>query len=90
MVLLRHHHHLLTSPCAVNGTTEQKLDRLAIREICEGWPCHRDAQEWSRYRACFAPNAYVFTTWSAGKTIDEFIEVSKKGFKYVQRARLMF
>lgn len=34
----------------VNGTVEQKLDRLAIREICEGWPTHRDAQEWPRVR----------------------------------------
>ena len=38
---------------AVNGTTEQKLDRLAIRELCEGWPTHRDAQEWEKFRELF-------------------------------------
>ncbi|OXM75869.1 hypothetical protein C364_06419 [Cryptococcus neoformans Bt63] len=65
----------------VNGTVEQKLDRLAIREICEGWPTHRDAQEWPRYRPLFDDDAYIFTTWSGGCTIDEFIEVSKKGFQ---------
>lgn len=34
-----------------NGPDKDKLDRLAIREICEGWPCHRDARNWRAVRA---------------------------------------
>ncbi|KAI5479014.1 hypothetical protein MNV49_004418 [Pseudohyphozyma bogoriensis] len=71
---------LPTGTINLNGTTEQKLDRLAIRELCEGWPTHRDAQEWEPFRALFTNSAYVFTTWSDGCSIDEFIRVSKKGF----------
>lgn len=43
----------------------------------------RDACEWSKMRALFAEkDAYVFTTWSGGVPIDEFIKVGirKPGF----------
>lgn len=42
----------------------------------EGFPAHRDACEWTKMRALFAKeNAFVFTTWSGGVPIDEFIKV---------------
>ncbi|KAL7422388.1 hypothetical protein Q5752_003034 [Cryptotrichosporon argae] len=69
----------------INGTDQEKLDRYAIRELVEGWPTHRDAQEWPRFRALFADDGYVFTTWSGGCHIDKFIEVSKEGFKNGER-----
>ncbi|GAA6019030.1 hypothetical protein JCM10207_006293 [Rhodosporidiobolus poonsookiae] len=69
-----------TSTTLFNGTVEQKLDRLALRELAEGWPTHRDAWNWKHFRSIFTDDAQLFTTWSAGKSIDEFIEVSKKGF----------
>lgn len=34
-----------------NGPDQDRLDRLAVREICEGWPCHRDARNW--HAVCF-------------------------------------
>jgi hypothetical protein len=35
-----------------------------------------------KMRALFAVNdAYVFTTWSGGVPIDEFIKISQKGFE---------
>lgn len=41
----------------------------------EGFPAHRDACEWVKMRALFAEqDAYVFTTWSGGVPIDEFIK----------------
>ncbi|KAJ8293391.1 Pea pathogenicity protein 2 [Rhodotorula toruloides] len=60
---------------ASNPTT--LLDRLAVRELMEGFPAHRDACEWRKMRALFAEeDAYVFTTWSGGVPIDRFIEIS--------------
>lgn len=50
-----------------------------MREICEGWPCYRDAAEWSNYRNVFHDDAYIATSWSQGP-IDTFIEESKHGF----------
>lgn len=42
-----------------------------------GFPAHRDACEWSKMRALFAEkDAYVFTTWSGGVPIDNFIKVA--------------
>ncbi|KAJ5640947.1 hypothetical protein N7528_000572 [Penicillium herquei] len=64
----------------INGSTEEILDRYAVTEIVKGWPLYRDASEWNHYRDCFSDEgAYIFTTWSGGMTIDQFIEVSKKG-----------
>ena len=41
-----------------------------------GFPAHRDACEWTKMRALFAEkDAFVFTTWSGGVPIDEFIKV---------------
>ncbi|GAA5880172.1 hypothetical protein JCM8547_006578 [Rhodosporidiobolus lusitaniae] len=68
-----------------NGTVEQKLDRYAIRELCEGWPCHRDAWNWKHFRSIFTDDAQIFTTWSAGKSINGFIKVSKEGFAKGER-----
>ncbi|KAJ9610565.1 hypothetical protein H2200_005342 [Cladophialophora chaetospira] len=64
----------------INGSTEELLARYAITELCKGWPVYRDASEWKNFRSLFAKeNAYVWTTWSGGLTIDRFIEVSIKG-----------
>ncbi|GAA6033657.1 hypothetical protein JCM8097_004369 [Rhodosporidiobolus ruineniae] len=64
----------------LNGTLEQKIDRFTIAELIQGWPCHRDAWNWKHFRDMFTNDAQLFTTWSAGKSIDGFIEVSQKGF----------
>lgn len=41
------------------------LDRLAVSELCKGWPVYRDASEWSNYRSLFTDDAYVWTSSSA-------------------------
>ncbi|GAA5848081.1 hypothetical protein JCM3766R1_006398 [Sporobolomyces carnicolor] len=57
-------------------------DRYLCRELMEGFPVHRDACEWAKLRNLFADDeAYVFTTWSGGVPIDEFIRISENGFR---------
>ncbi|GAA5868611.1 hypothetical protein JCM1840_005508 [Sporobolomyces johnsonii] len=72
---------LPTHSISLNGTASEALERFKVRELMEGFPAHRDACEWSKLRALFAlEEAYVFTTWSGGVPIDEFIEISEAGF----------
>ena len=46
----------------INGPPEDLLDRLAVTEICKGWPVYRDASEWQNFRSLFAPKATVWTS----------------------------
>ena len=55
------------------------LERFKIREIAEGWPTHRDAAEWHKFRGLFHSDAYIATSWFQGP-IDAFIEASKDAF----------
>lgn len=48
----------------INGSTADLLDRLAVAEICKGWPIYRDASEWQNFRSLFAPKATVWTSKS--------------------------
>lgn len=45
----------------IDGTQQELLDRLAVAELCKGWPVYRDASEWKKYRSLFAEDAYVWT-----------------------------
>jgi hypothetical protein len=46
----------------INGNQDQLLDRLAVAEICKGWPVYRDASEWHNFRNLFAEKATVWTS----------------------------
>lgn len=46
----------------INGTTSELLDRLAVAELCKGWPVYRDASEWKNYRSLFTQDATVWTS----------------------------
>ncbi|GAP88872.1 putative catabolic 3-dehydroquinase [Rosellinia necatrix] len=63
----------------INGNPGDILDRLAVSELCKGWPVYRDASEWKNFRSLFCQDAFVWTTWSKRQTIDGFIKVSKEG-----------
>ncbi|CAJ2506718.1 Uu.00g079040.m01.CDS01 [Anthostomella pinea] len=63
----------------INGQQNDLFDRLAISELCKGWPVYRDASEWKNFRSLFCDDAYVWTTWSKRQSIDNFIQVSKAG-----------
>lgn len=72
----------LSLSTSINGTPEEALERWKITEIMNGFPAHRDACEWTKMRALFAKeDAYVFTTWSGGVPVDEFIRISETGFQ---------
>jgi hypothetical protein len=45
-----------------NGSVSELLDRLAISELCKGWPVYRDASEWKNYRSLFTEDATVWTS----------------------------
>jgi len=46
----------------INGTVEQLLDRIAVSELCKGWPVYRDASEWGNYRSLFTEDGTVWTS----------------------------
>ncbi|KPV77923.1 uncharacterized protein RHOBADRAFT_64289 [Rhodotorula graminis WP1] len=72
---------LPTNSSSLNGPDALVLERMRIRELMEGFPAHRDACEWSKLRALFADDeAFVFTTWSGGVPVDEFVRISESGF----------
>ncbi|KAI5860572.1 hypothetical protein GGS23DRAFT_229216 [Durotheca rogersii] len=63
----------------INGGHDHLLSRLAVSELCKGWPVYRDASEWKNFRSLFCDDACVWTTWSGRQTIDGFIQKSKEG-----------
>ncbi|KAI1338209.1 hypothetical protein F5Y15DRAFT_387964 [Xylariaceae sp. FL0016] len=65
--------------CHTNGHSDDILDRIAVSELCRGWPVYRDASEWKNFRSLFCEDAFVWTTWSKRQTIDNFIQKSKDG-----------
>ncbi|KAK2039138.1 catabolic 3-dehydroquinase [Colletotrichum somersetense] len=60
----------------IGGNPAELLDRLAVSELCKGWPVYRDAGEWANYRSLFTENAH-----SGAQPIDEFIRISIEGKK---------
>jgi hypothetical protein len=58
---------------------EDLIERLKIREVVENWVLWRDANDWDRFRTCWAPEGRMMATWTQG-TFEEFIEMSKQGF----------
>lgn len=48
----------------INGSATELLDRLAVAELCKGWPVYRDNSEWMNYRSLFTKNAVVWTSAS--------------------------
>ncbi|RDW92896.1 nuclear transport factor 2 family protein [Aspergillus mulundensis] len=66
--------------CHLNGSPSEILDRYCVSELCQSWPVYRDASEWRNYRDAFVKDgAFVFTTWSGGLSIDDFISTSIEG-----------
>ena len=52
-----------------NGPNNLALERWKLRELAEGWPVYRDTCEWENLESLFAPDAYVFTTWTGYKQL---------------------
>ena len=47
-----------------NGPNDLALERWKLRELAEGWPMYRDTCEWENLASIFAPDCYIYTTWS--------------------------
>lgn len=47
-----------------NGPNDLTLERWKLRELAEGWPMYRDSCEWENFASLFAPDAYVYTSWT--------------------------
>ncbi|KAF2245388.1 hypothetical protein BU26DRAFT_607648 [Trematosphaeria pertusa] len=62
-----------------HGTDADVLERMKIREICEGWGTYRDTAEWENYASMFQPEAIIEISWIQCR-IGDFIEKSKEGF----------
>ncbi|KAL4891701.1 hypothetical protein BDV59DRAFT_203297 [Aspergillus ambiguus] len=63
-----------------NTDDASTLERFKIREICEGWPLHRDACEWTDLRSIFDPKAFINISWQQNYR-DQAIETWAKGWK---------
>jgi len=62
-----------------NGPDNLALERYKCREIAEGWPLYRDSCEWENFASMFAPNGYIYTTWTGKMRYQDFIRVSQAG-----------
>ncbi len=65
--------------------TDDMLERLTIREMIDNWALWRDAGDWDQFRTLWHDDGRMVATWTQG-TVDEFIEMSKKGFANGLRA----
>lgn len=62
-----------------NGQDHLALERWKLRELAEGWPMYRDSCEWENLESIFAPNAYIYTTWTGKTFYKDFLTASKAG-----------
>lgn len=60
--------------------TDEREDRLIIRELVENWVVWRDAGLWDRFRTVWHDDGVMQATWTQG-TADEFIAMSRAGFE---------
>jgi hypothetical protein len=58
----------------------ETADRLAIRDLVEGWAVWRDAGDWERFRTVWHDDGRMMATWFQGSAAD-FIRVSREGFE---------
>ncbi|KAI9037109.1 uncharacterized protein KD926_000826 [Aspergillus affinis] len=71
---------LTTHRLVYNTSDASTLDRFRIRELCEGWPLHRDACEWTDLRAIFSPHAFINISWQQNYR-DAAIKTWAKGWE---------
>ncbi len=60
-------------------TSNDRVDRLEIRELIENWAVWRDAGDWERFATVWHPDGRMMATWWQGP-YEEFIRVSREGF----------
>lgn len=60
--------------------SNEREDRLTIRDLVENWVIWRDSGDWERFRTVWHDDGVMQATWTQG-TADEFIAISKKGWE---------
>jgi len=60
--------------------SNEREDRLTIRDLVENWVVWRDSGDWERFRTVWHDDGVMQATWTQG-TADEFIAISKKGWE---------
>ena len=60
--------------------SDEREDRLAIRDVVENWAVWRDAGDWEWFRTVWHDDGWMNATWFQGP-FAEFIEVSRQGFE---------
>src|SRR5450631_1688659 len=59
--------------------SDEREDRLALRELLENWVVWRDAGDWERFRSVWHADGRMMATWFQGPA-DDFIRVSREGW----------
>jgi SnoaL-like protein len=59
---------------------DERLDRLAIRDVIENWAVWRDAGDWERFAGVWHDDGVMMATWFQGPASD-FIRVSREGWE---------
>ena len=59
---------------------DERLDRLAIRDVIENWAVWRDAGDWDRFAGVWHDDGVMMATWFQGPARD-FIRVSREGWE---------
>jgi hypothetical protein len=59
--------------------TNEREDRLAIRDLIENWALWRDAGDWERFATVWHDDGVMHATWFQGPAA-EFIRVTKEGW----------
>ena len=59
---------------------DERLERMAVREVIENWAVWRDAGDWERFATCWHDDGRMMATWFQGPA-DAFIKVSREGFE---------
>lgn len=60
--------------------SDEREDRQTIRELVNNWVVWRDAGFWDRFRTVWHEDGVMQATWTQG-TVDEFVDMSVKGFE---------
>ncbi len=51
-------------------------DKATIRELVENWAVWRDARLWDQFRTVWHADGQMFTTWTGGIPLEEFIRIN--------------
>jgi len=60
--------------------TDITANKATIRELVENWALWRDARLWEQFRTVWHADGQMFTTWTGGIPVEEFIRRNDEGW----------